>query len=150
MIMDAEEFSLDILIVLSRKLTALIVKETNFLRQMKISEIGKLQDEKHMVATILERQQRFLKSDPSIRTNLSADDKTILRQVATEFDAAIHDYQQQLFKAQKVNSMIIEKMVDIVKDHVTKNRSYNNKGTKVANGTELAQNTPAIKYNAQV
>ncbi len=146
---QANEFNFELLVALTGKLTALIVKEAESLKQMRISEITALQQEKNTIAGNLERQQLALRNDPEIRNNLTDEQKTQLKQVAVEFDEAIQTYQTELYKAKKVNEMVIGKMVEIVKDHIMKNRSYSANGTKNMSGTELAKNTPALKYNTQ-
>lgn len=147
---ELKEFSLNVLVALTRKLTELVTRESDLLKQMKVSEIALLQKEKNEVAGLLEKQQNYLKSDASTRDNLSHSDRALLKKVAVEFDESIKVYQQELFKAQKINELVIGKMVDVLKDHVLKNRSYNRRGTKISSGMELAMNTPALKFNSQV
>ena len=146
---QANEFNFELLVSLTGKLTSLINKESASLKIMKISEIAGVQAEKNAVAAELEQQQSFLRENLEVRASLTIEQKTILKQAAIEFDAAIQTYQEELFKAKKVNEMIIGKMVEIVKDHVIKNRSYGRNGSQDLSGTELAKNTPALKYNAQ-
>lgn len=144
------QFSLTELLVLTRRLTQLVIEEASLLKQMKVSEVASIQIEKNAVATVLEKQQKLLRENAELRASLTDSDKAALKEVAVEFDSAIQNYQRELFKARKVNELVIGKMVDALQEHVNKNRAYNKNGNKSMDGTELANNTPAIKFNAQV
>lgn len=149
MLQANNEFNFALLVELTTKLTGLINQETESLKVMRISEIAAIQDEKNSVASSLEKQQAALRSDPAVRNSLTEEQKAELKASAVKFDEAIQSYQQELFKARKVNELVINKMVEIVKEHVVKNRSYGRNGSQNISGTELAKNTPALKYNAQ-
>lgn len=142
-------FDFELLVSLTSKLTALIAEETQCLKLMKISGIAALQAEKNIVAGELEKQQRALRSSPDNRASLSDEQKATLKAAAIEFDGAIQSYQAELYKAKKVNELIIGKMLEIVNEHVMKNRPYGSSGAKTMSGMELAKNTPAMKFNEQ-
>ena len=146
---QVNDFNIELLTALTSKLTGLMNKETQAMKLMRISEIALLQQEKNEIAAALEKQQFALRSNQENRADLTEEQKTLLKQAAVEFDTAIQSYQEELYKAKKVNEMVINKIVEIVKDHIMKNRSYGANGAKSLSGTELAQNTPALKYNTQ-
>jgi hypothetical protein len=143
-------FSFSELVDLTSRLGAIINEETNLLRQMKVSSIKDLQIEKHKIAALLEKQQRALKGNPAIRSALTEAEKETLRYIAGDFDAILQTYQRELFKAQQVNQIIIDRINDTVKQHVEKERTYNARGVKHNSGMELARNTPAIKFNQNI
>ena len=140
-------FDLTTLLDLTNKLTALVTSETEFLKQMKVSEVAKLQLEKNNVAAALEKQQSALREDVAAKDALTVEQKAELKAAAQSFDTAITKYQEALFKARKVNELVIGKMVELVKDHVMKDRAYSRNGSRMLVGKELAKNTPAIKFN---
>ena len=148
--METTIFSFSELVDLTRRLGAIINEETNLLRQMKVSSIKDLQIEKHKIAALLENQQRALKGNPAARSALTEAEKETLRYIAGDFDAILQNYQRELFKAQQVNQLIIDRINDTVKQHVEKDRTYNARGTKHNTGMELARNTPAIKFNQNI
>ena len=113
-----DKFDLEQLVTLTKELTAVITEETEFLKLMQISSIADLQIKKHAIAAELEKQQRALKENPEIKASLSDETKLELKTLALEFDAALQTYQKQLFKAKKINQMIIAKMMELVNDHV--------------------------------
>jgi hypothetical protein len=147
---EALAFNFNELVELTRSLSNIITEETALLSQMKISAIRELQVTKHQIAAALEKQQRALKGNPEVRAALTEAEKETLRYIAGNFDATLQNYQRELFKAQQVNQIIIDKINDTMKQHVEKNRTYNATGMKHNTGMELARNTPAIKYNQNI
>ena len=126
------------------------MKISENLRQFKIADIKPLLARKQEIALLLEKQKQYLAQHPQLTKNLTAEQRQLLKNAAAEYDSAIQDYQDNLFKAQKINSILIEKITETVSEHVVQNRAYNKHGTQNLYGTELARNTPAIKYNEKI
>ncbi len=143
-------FDFPLLVDLTRQLTDIVRQETALLRAMKISDLREFQSAKHNISSALEKQQDLIKGNAEIRDSLSPDQKSTLRMAAGEFDEALQQYQRELLKAQSVNQLVMEKIMEAMKEHVEKNQPYNGSGNRNLSGTELARNTPAMKFNQQI
>ena len=138
------------LVSLTKRLTEIVNAEAELLRKMKIDDLRAFQAEKNDIALELEKQQHCIKGSAEIRASLTEEQRYTLKHIALEFDSALQLYQRELFKAQSVNKMIIDKITDVVREQVEKNRTYNSYGSTRLSGTELARNTPALKINQQI
>jgi hypothetical protein len=135
---------------LTRELTQILIKETEMLKNLQIQDIKPLLNRKQAISLELEKQRALLLGNTELLKSVSADEKEYLRSIASDYDLAMVTYQEQLFKTQKVNSMLIHQIAEYIKDHVQHNRAYTNRGSKEISGMELARNTPAIKFNEQI
>ena len=147
---NQDGFNINIVMAATRKLIELIQVETELLKAMKIADLKPIQDRKHELASILEKQQNILATNVEVRNNLTDSDKTLIKIVSQDLDNVIMDYQSELYKASKVNEFVIQKVAEVVREHVENKRSYNNMGSRALNGIELARNTPSIKFNEQI
>lgn len=135
---------------LTQELSAILKQEAAILRTMRVADIKPLLSRKQEIALEMEKQRAILHSCPEMINELNTEEKDWLRAIAAEYDAIMQEYQIELFKAQRVNALIIQNLAEQVRDHVQVNRGYNRAGTQNLSGTELAKNTPAIKFNEQI
>ena len=145
-----EQFNANLLGAMTEELAAILRHETQILKEMNISEIKPLLVRKQEIAYEMEKQRNFLTANPELVNTITSEDKLRLRHIAADYDEAMQEYQVELFKAQRVNAAIIHKLAEFVRDEVQQSRGYNKRGTQNLNGTELARNTPAIKYNESI
>jgi hypothetical protein len=143
-------FDANTMAALTKELISIILQETALLRSFKIAEIKPLLTRKQEIALMLEKQKEHLAANPSLAKTLTPEQHQNLQALAAEYDSAVQEYQEQLFKAQRINGLLIKKITDTVTEHVTQNRGYNRNGTQTLYGTELARNTPAIKFNENI
>ena len=135
---------------LTQELAAILRQESVILKTMRISEIKDILTRKQEIALEMEKQRALLHDSPELITALSEEEKNNLRAIAADYDAAMQEYQIELYKAQRVNALIIHKLAEYVRDHVQQNRAYTRAGTQNLSGMELARNTPAIKFNEKI
>jgi hypothetical protein len=135
---------------LTQELADILRQETLILKTMRITEIKPLLIRKQEIALAMEKQRELLHSAPELIAELTNPEKENLRVVAADYDNAVQDYQVELFKAQRVNALIIQNLAEQVRSHVQQNRGYNRAGVQNLSGTELARNTPAIKFNEKI
>lgn len=129
----------------------LLDHESELLAQMKIREVGELQEKKGELSHRLERQQFALNSRPDSFHGLSNQKVDQLRQYSAQFNEAMKNYGQELFKASKTNETIVAMIVDTVKEQVRTQNTYQNFYTKPASSKRSdAEYMPAIKYNEQI
>ncbi len=135
---------------LTQELTAILKRETDILKTMRIADIKPILARKQEIALEMEKQRGLLHDAPELITALTDTEKDNLRALAAEYDEAVQEYQIELFKAQRVNALILQNLAEHVRDHVQQNRGYGRNGTQNMSGIELARNTPAIKFNENI
>jgi len=135
---------------LTLELAGILRKETEVLKTMNIADIKPLLQRKQEIAYEMEKQRAMLAENSALMNNVTDEQKSRLRNIAADYDLAMQEYQQALFKAQRVNAEIISRLADLVREQVQQSRGYGKNGAHYSNGTELARNTPAIKFNEQI
>lgn len=129
----------------------LLSHESDLLAQMKIREVGELQEKKGELTYRLERQHHALNTRPDIFNKLSNQKVDQLRQYSALFNEAMRAYGAELYKASKVNETIVNMIVDTVKEQVRTQNTYKNFHLSSAGSTRSgAEYMPAIKYNEQI
>lgn len=129
----------------------LLDHEAELLSQMKIREVGELQEKKGELTYRLERQQFALNNRPDIFNKLSNQKVDQLRQYSALFNEAMRAYGEELYKASKVNETIVNMIVDTVKEQVRTQNTYQNFYTTPAGSRKSDKDyMPAIKYNEQI
>lgn len=144
------KFDATIMGSLTCELAAILREETVILKEMRIADVKDLLVRKQELAMAIEKQRDLLIENPALIAGITAEERQSLRDIAADYDIAMVGYQKELFKAQRVNAAIIEKMAEYVRDHVQQKRGYNKSGSQNLSGTELARNTPAIKFNESI
>lgn len=145
-----ENFDVNYMGSLTEELAGILRQETVILKTMNVGEIKPLLLRKQEIAYEMEKQRELLALNPSLMQLVSEEQKTRLRNIAADYDLAMQEYQLALFKAQRINAEIITRLADLVREQVQETRGYNKHGAHYSNGTELARNTPAIKFNEQI
>jgi len=108
--------SIDALIEIASKLIALLGRETALLRQMKIREIGALQDEKLTLSRAYEARVRALNKHGDAVDGVEQAIRDELRATVNRFQSAAEANSIVVRAAQTVNQRLMQAIVDAVNE----------------------------------
>lgn len=129
-------------------MTELLDHESMLLAEMKMREIGELQNKKQELTSRLEVQQDFLNKNPNMFKTLSNQQVDQVREYSKRFNSAMKSYSQELYKTSKVNETIVGMIVDTVKEQVRSKNTYTN--FQMSGATKGEEYMPAMKFNEQI
>lgn len=141
--------SLDIrdILAVTSQLTQLLSQETVLMKQMKIVELGALQDKKHELVSLLEKYKSAITQQPSLLSHLSPEERVELKQASIIFDSVANENYNELLLAQKVNSRVIEIAAKSLKKHLLSSHANygENGGMDIKSG-----DTPSLAINENI
>lgn len=124
--MNAPANPLDGLIALTARLAQVLAEEADYLEQMNIKMVGKLQKEKLLLTSALEREKKLLTSNPQALRNISDADKQDLQAVFEIFNAILSENYRRLLVAKEVNGQMVAAITEVVEE-ATVNSVYDKK-----------------------
>lgn len=122
------------------RMSYLVQEESTMLREMRIRDLPKLQDEKIQLGNLLEAYQRRLASDPDFIKN--TDDKTREELLLLTDDLAfeIEDSFRHISVAHAVNQRVLQAIMDVVSED-------SRPGTYGRHGQALSAGDMALSMN---
>ena len=116
------------LVAVTARLTEVLREESKQLKAMRIRAVGEIQEEKHKLISWLEAQKKIIALNPSMKDQLSDEERAAMAQVAEVFAQAVEENYHQASIARAVNQRVVQAINDSVRDRDHVN-TYNAYGT---------------------
>ena len=128
--------------------------ELELLCQMKIQDLKPMQAKKNQLAYDLEKQLAAYQANSAARASMTAARAQEMRDLLKEYEEVVLKYDDELFKAQKVNEETIKIIVGLVREQSQRSNVYGKKGTRSGvtefNNTDYCSVSPALKFNENI
>lgn len=134
-----ESLSIHDLMDVTMQLKDILAKETDHLRQMKVKELGVLQQEKARLTKVLESYQALLRANPRALDELNDGEREDLGIEIEEFTRIVDDNYRRVAVARAVNQRIVQAILDVVAEQ-------QHAGTYTKQGMSAAPNM-ALSFN---
>lgn len=109
-----EKITIDDVLAATIKLKQILAKETDSLRQMKVKELGTLQQEKERLTKLLESYQALIKKNPNALGDIDDAMREELEIEMEEFTQVVEDNYRRVAVARAVNQRIVQAILDVV------------------------------------
>ena len=131
-------------IAMTARLAQVLAEEADFLEQMKIQDVRKLQQEKMQLTKALEIQKKVIEETPEALDDISSEEREELRAVVNIFDEILEENHRRLLIAKQVNETVVDAIKDVVKKKSSKT-TYNGKGD-----ADRAQDSVSVTLNETI
>jgi hypothetical protein len=122
------ELNVTDMLSVTKRLTAIIKEELEMMKEMKITELHKFQDEKLKLTSVMESYKSILSNNPGIVRSIPKNIMDELRKVSDEFEAIVAAEGHQIIKVKKVHALIMDAIKKVLEDREKKNANYNQYG----------------------
>lgn len=113
-VVPAEALNIRDLLDTTVRLKAILAKETEQLKAMKVKELGVLQQEKARLTKLLESYQALLKSNPKALGEMDEATREELGIEMEEFARIVDENYRRVAVARAVNQRIVQAILDVV------------------------------------
>jgi hypothetical protein len=96
------EFNSATLLKTLKRLTAILATEVQMIKDMKLSELHTVQEEKLQLLEILEKFKEIINQTPDILKSIDLNTKNELKKANNKFEGLVQEDGKQLTKAKKV------------------------------------------------
>lgn len=133
------------LTALTIRLARVLAEEVDLLSQMKVKDIGELQEEKTRLSRTIGLMKGELERNPSVMESFTEDEKESFRQVSSVFDTVLEENRRRLLVAKEVNMQVVQAISDVVREEAQR-AGYNRRGS---NGMNRAL-APSVSLNKTI
>ncbi len=137
--LPVEPLDIHDLLAVTVKLKDILSRETEQLKQMKVKEMGVLQQEKARLTKLLESYQSLLKANPKALGELDEEMREELEFEMEEFTRIVDENYRRVTVARAVNQRIVQAILDVVTEE-------QHAGTYTKQGVASAPNM-ALSFN---
>ena len=139
------------LIHIASRLISVLEREVSFLREMKSSEVARLQPEKMQLVAAYEDHVRALASTPDILENVSPALHDEFATVAERFDAAMTENRRALTAAREAQDRFLKAVVKAAREKKDTFNPYSQQGTVAAGGKRKGAPGPlSLSLNSHI
>ncbi len=117
------------LIRVTSRLIGLLDREVEMLREMRISDIDALRDEKNELTLAYEQAVRVIAAEPKQMAAIEPVLRETLSELAQRFDSALATNAQALHAVRESHDRLLKAVVDAVADSRAHQKAYNAKGS---------------------
>jgi len=121
------DFRMQDVVTVAARLAQVLAEEVDLLKEMKVSKIEALQQEKIFLTNALEAQRRLIEQNPYLRETIPSQDKVDMEEIAEVFQNILEENHRKLLIAKEVNVKVVEAIRDVVRE-TTQSRTYNGSG----------------------
>lgn len=143
------EFDPNNIIVLTRKISAILESEIALLKKMKLAEIHQFYDEKIAIASILEGYKELISQNEGILDAIPERTRHQLKQELERFEALAEEDGKQIRRAQEVHKLVMEAVKTALEKNTMMSMGYTNKGT-IGIGGSTSYVTPPVSVNENI
>lgn len=111
-----------------QRLTAILSTEIQMIKEMKISDLDTLQEEKLKLLTIIENFKGIINENPDILGGINKETRAELQKANDKFEELIEEDGKQLIKAKKIHGIVMESIRKVLEDNRKKTMVYDGKG----------------------
>lgn len=111
---DPNRLDVESIISVTARLAQVLAEEADYLADMKIKEIEKLQKEKNLLVDALEAQKRYVERNPHLLRTISDDEALEMAQIIEIFQKVMTENHRRLLIAKEVNQKVVEAIADVV------------------------------------
>jgi hypothetical protein len=130
-----------------KRLCVILKEEIAFIKEMKLGELHKFHEEKIKLTSVMEGYKDILKNNPTIVRSIPKATLDKIKKVNDEFEEMLsNEYEEQLLKAQKVHSIIMDALKKVLDDHGKKSSGYNKHGM-IEQGKKKMLLTPPVSIS---
>jgi DNA repair exonuclease SbcCD ATPase subunit len=132
----------------TQKLTELLEREIELLKNLKPQDIRDLQQDKTALATVYERQIRNLRGKATLLAGVDAKLKERLRQATLRFQITLSENERAIRAVKTVSERLMRAVVSAVADHKSSTPSYTRAG--LATGGAATATAVSMAVNRQL
>ena len=136
------------LIVITERLTDLMVRENEILRGMRPSDICELQKDKAVLAQSYERRMRLVREDPTILSEASLAVREKLIETGARFETVLNENEQTLRAVKSVSERVMKIIVSTANEQRAA-PAYSSAGLMNAGPTSSGRRSVAVTLNKQ-
>lgn len=135
---NAIKFSVQDMITITARLAQVLAEEVDCLRDMKVSQIEKLQKEKIFLTNALEAYRKLLDKHPELKKTITPAQRSELEEVSGVFNSVLKENHQRLLVAREVNHRMVQAIRGCVVEQ-SGHKLYNQRGySNVPGGRTLS------------
>ncbi len=109
-------------------LKMLLENETEWLKAMQVDKVAEVHDEKIRLIRRLEIQKDLVSRDPSLISQINAEERHYLKELQSEIDNVVHSNFIEVFKAREINRRVVETISQAVCEHEKRASGYDGGG----------------------
>lgn len=128
-------------------LTAVMSREVELLRAMRVRDFGELQDHKLGLVQAYEKQTEHLRSDPAFAEAIDPVLRDELTDVMERMHAAMSENELAIKAARSANQRVATAIVNAVQEHQAQGAGYSAKG---GSGKSAAQPPVSVQIDQQL
>lgn len=113
---NPDRLDVESIIALTARLAQLLAQEADFLADMKVRDIEKLQKEKSLLVDALEAQKRHVDRNPHLLSTISDSEALEMAQIIEIFHKIMIENHHRLLVAKEVNQKVVEAIADVVNE----------------------------------
>ena len=125
---DINKIDFSDIISVIKRLTDILSSEVKMIKEMKLSQIHTLQEEKIKLLSIVENFKETITENPDILTTIDPNTKTELKRVNDKFEKLVDEDGKQLIKAKKVHQIVMEAIKKVLDNKQKESMGYNQEG----------------------
>lgn len=129
-------------ITIIKRLTQLLEQEVQMIKEMKLSQIHTLQDEKIKLLTLMENFKEVICESPELLESIDSVTKDKLIEANKDFEDLVNEDGEQLIKARKVHGIIMESIRKVLDDQRKQSMGYNGQGIVGEHKKKILTSTP--------
>jgi hypothetical protein len=134
---DAEDRAQQ-LILLAKRLTDLIERETILFRARRPLEAAPFRDEKAKLANLYRQETSRIAREPSLVASASAETRNQLREAVTRLQSVLEDHRQALEALQEISEGLVKSIAGYVAELRSHDAAYGPAGARQAAGAASA------------
>lgn len=116
------------IIDITKRLADILRQEAQMIKEMKLSKLHTLQEEKLNLTSILESYKNVLKDNPHIVRSIPKNTLGEMKDIAKDFETVVAEDAIQIQKARKVHGIVMEALKNAVLKQNSISKGYNKSG----------------------
>ena len=140
------EFDPSAMLAVIRKLSGILAKEVELLKQMKITEIHIFYNEKIELSARIEGYKEILSANPELLNSIPPKILYAIQTEAAVFEGLVKEDQAQIVRAKEVHKLVMEAVRVTLQKNRAKSSGYNKEGI-VNTGSKGLGPTPSVSVN---
>jgi hypothetical protein len=140
--MTTNPLHIETLVTATSRLIALMNKEVELLRGMRVGEINELQNEKQELTKLYEDSLVIVAAEPALLEALEPALRQELTELAKRFDTAVLENTRALSAVKESHDRLLQTIVDTVSENRSKQKAYTAEGA--LDNPRGRRNAPAL------
>ncbi len=124
---DDNRIDVESVIALTARLAQVLAQEADYLGEMKIRDVGRIQREKTQLLEALEAQKRYIDRNPELLDEMDDNECLELAQIVEIFNKVLAENHRRLLVAREVNARVVEAIAEVVQE-ASKGARYDENG----------------------